>query len=120
MLHNKMYCYVHCTYIHTIGLNFKRFWIILVHCCYLSQVSNTKIPILKVCESRSLSVVPVQVYCSLRIENLPTQALIYKISYDNRLTIMPKLRSTYDTRLIYKTTYEGRSAFLRYDSLAKM
>ena len=31
---------------------------------------------------------------------------IYKISYDN-LTIMPKLRSTYDGRLIYKTSCEG-------------
>jgi len=29
---------------------------------------------------------------------------IYKISYDY-LTIMPKLRSTYDGCLIYKTTY---------------
>jgi len=45
---------------------------------------------------------------------------IYKISYDN-LTIMPKLRSTYDIRLIYKkTSYEGRKAFLRYDSLADL
>ena len=25
---------------------------------------------------------------------------------------MPKLRSTYDGRLIYKTSYEGRKAFL--------
>ena len=44
---------------------------------------------------------------------------IYKISYDY-LTIMPKLQSTYDGRLIYKTSYEGRKAFLRYDSLAKL
>jgi len=44
---------------------------------------------------------------------------IYKISYDN-LTIMPKLRSTYDGRLIYKTSYEGREVFLRYYSLAKL
>jgi len=44
---------------------------------------------------------------------------IYKLSYDS-LTIMPKLRSTYDGRLIYKTSYEGRKAFLRYDSLAKL
>ena len=40
-------------------------------------------------------------------------------SYDN-LTIMPKLRSTYDGRLIYETSYEERRAFLRYDSLAKL
>jgi len=44
---------------------------------------------------------------------------IYKISYDYH-TIMPKLRSTYDGRLIYKTSCEGRKAFLRYDSLAKL
>jgi len=30
------------------------------------------------------------------------------------LTIMPKLRSTYDRRLIYEISYEGRTAFLRY------
>ena len=44
---------------------------------------------------------------------------ILRQSYDY-LTIMPKLRSTYDGRLIYKTSYEGRKAFLRYDSLAKL
>jgi len=44
---------------------------------------------------------------------------IYKISYDN-LTKMRKLRSTYDGRLIYKTSYEGRKAFLRHDSVAKL
>ena len=37
---------------------------------------------------------------------------IYKISYDN-LTIMPKLRSTYDERLIYKTSYNEWKAFHR-------
>jgi len=42
---------------------------------------------------------------------------ILRQSYDH-LTIMPKLRSTYDGRLIYKTSYEGRKSFLRYDSLA--
>jgi len=47
---------------------------------------------------------------------------IYKVSYDNLMiiTIMPKLRSTYDGRLIYTTSYEGRKAFLRHDSLAKL
>ena len=44
---------------------------------------------------------------------------ILRQSYDY-LTIMPKLRSTYDGRLISKTSYEGRKAFLRYDSLAKL
>jgi len=34
-------------------------------------------------------------------------------------TIMPTLRSTYDRRLVHKTSYEGRKAFLRYSSLAK-
>jgi len=42
---------------------------------------------------------------------------IYEISYDH-LTIMPKLRSTSDGRLIYKTSHKGRKAFLRHDSLA--
>ena len=40
-------------------------------------------------------------------------------SYDY-LTIMPKLLSTYDGRIIYKTSYEERTAFLRYDSLANL
>jgi len=44
---------------------------------------------------------------------------ILRQSYDY-LTIMPKLRSTYDERVIYKTSHEGRKAFLRYDSLAKL
>jgi len=47
-----------------------------------------------------------------------TRGPIYKTSYDN-LTIVPKLRSTYDRCLIYKTSYEGHKAFLRYNSLAK-
>jgi len=43
---------------------------------------------------------------------------IYKISYDNlmiilQLTIILKLWSTYDGRLIYKTSYEERKASLR-------
>jgi len=40
---------------------------------------------------------------------------VLRQSYDY-LTIMPKVRSTYEGRLIYKTSYEGRKAFLRYDS----
>jgi len=40
-----------------------------------------------------------------------TWGLIYKISYDN-LTIMPKLRSTYDVRLIYKTSYSEWKDFI--------
>jgi len=43
---------------------------------------------------------------------------IYKISHDS-LTIMPKLRSAYDRRLIYKTSYEERAAFLGYSLLAE-
>ena len=38
---------------------------------------------------------------------------------EDYLTIVPKLRSTYDVRLIHKTSYEGRKAFLRYNSLAQ-
>jgi len=40
------------------------------------------------------------------------RGLIYKISYDN-LTIMPKLRPTYDGRLIHKTAYNEWKAFHR-------
>ena len=43
---------------------------------------------------------------------------ILRPSYDY-LTIMTKLRSTYDGRLIYKTSYEERKDFLRYDSIAE-
>ena len=43
---------------------------------------------------------------------------ILRQSYDY-LTIMQMLRSTYDGRLIYKTSYEERKVFLKYDSLAK-
>ena len=49
----------------------------------------------------------------------PNLQNILRQSYDFR-TIMPKLRSTYDGRLIYKTSYEGRKAFLKHDSLAKL
>ena len=38
------------------------------------------------------------------VVELENKGPIYKISYDN-LTIMQKLRSTYDGRLIYKTSY---------------
>ena len=47
------------------------------------------------------------------------------MSYDNLtiifyyLAIMPKLRPTYDGRLIDETFYEGRKTFLRHNSLAK-
>jgi len=34
-------------------------------------------------------------------------------------TIMPKLQSTYDERLICQTSFEERKVFSRYDSLAK-
>jgi len=40
---------------------------------------------------------------------------ILRQSYDYH-TIMPKLRSTYDGRLIYKTSYEGRKDLCRYDN----
>jgi len=55
---------------------------------------------------------------------LPTvdRGLVYKTSYESYdyLTIMPKLRSTYDGRLVYKTPHEESRAFHRYDSLAKL
>ena len=43
---------------------------------------------------------------------------ILRQSYDY-LTIMPKLRSTYDRRLIYNAYHKGHKVFLRCDSLAK-
>ena len=43
---------------------------------------------------------------------------ILRQSYDY-LTIMPKLRSTYDGRLIHETSYEERKDFLMCNSLAK-
>ena len=53
------------------------------------------------------------------LASVKSRGPIYKISYDY-LTIMARLRSTYDRRLIHKTSYEGRKAFLRYNSLAKI
>ena len=64
------------------------------------------------------------IYAVLLNEATTSQASVaaqrpdWHISYDY-LTIMPKLWSTYDGRLIYKTSYEGRKAFLIYSSLAK-
>ena len=51
----------------------------------------------------------------------PNLQNILRQSYDF-LTIVPLLRSTYDGRLFYKTSYEGSKAhvYLRYDSLAKL
>ena len=43
---------------------------------------------------------------------------ILRQSYDD-LTIMTNYRSTYDRRLIQKTSWEGRKASLGYNSLAK-
>jgi len=43
---------------------------------------------------------------------------ILRQSYDYP-TIMPKLRPTYNGRIILQTSYEERKAFLRYDLLAK-
>jgi len=48
----------------------------------------------------------------------PDVQSILRQSY-NYLTIMPKLRSTYDGHLIYQTSYEGHKAFLGYNLLAK-
>ena len=47
--------------------------------------------------------------------NLPN---ISRQSYDY-LMITPKLRSTYDGRLVHQTSYEEHKAFLRHDSIAK-
>jgi len=52
------------------------------------------------------------------LKEIKSWGQIYKISYDN-ITIMPKSQSTYDGRLIYKTSYEAHKAFLGYDLPAK-
>ena len=49
--------------------------------------------------------------CGKLLVGLEFWGLIYKISYDN-LTIMPKLRSTYDRSLIYKTSYMNEKLFV--------
>ena len=54
----------------------------------------------------------------IAVDQGPDLQNILRQSYDY-LTIMPKLRSTYDRRLIQKTSYEGRKAFLRYNSHVK-
>jgi len=53
--------------------------------------------------------------CTCQVPDLQD---ISRQSYDY-LMIMPKLRSTYDRRLIHRTSYEGLKAFLGYNSLAK-
>jgi len=51
---------------------------------------------------------------SVVVAPLVTRGLIYEISYDC-LTITPKLRSTYDVRIIYQTSYEGRAnSYVRF------
>ena len=47
---------------------------------------------------------PLTVSCFSKIQG-PDLQNVLRQSYDY-LTIMPKLRSTYDERLIYKTSYE--------------
>ena len=56
----------------------------------------------------------ISVSCKLLLQ-VGTWGLIYKISYDN-LTIMLKLRSTYDGPDFKNISCK---AFLRYDSLGK-
>ena len=55
---------------------------------------------------------------SLFDEQGPNLQNILRQSYDI-LTIMPKLRSTYDGHLICKTSYKERKDFLGCNSLAK-
>ena len=47
------------------------------------------------------------------------ESYYYYYYYYDYLAIMPELRSTYDGRLVYQTSYEEREAFLRYDLHAK-
>ena len=68
------------------------------------------------CDGVAMHAAMLQVEIS-RLE--PNLQNILRQSYDF-LTIMPMLRSTYDGRLIYKTSYKGSKAILKYDSLAKL
>jgi len=56
--------------------------------------------------------------CAADARSPPDLRNILRQSYDY-LTIMPKLRSTYDGRLVYETSYEERKDFLMCNSLAK-
>jgi len=98
-----------------------------VCCCLISKLieferlhrgSTTNVVLY--CEA---SAAAVRESCSLRRSSPGRQGPdfqnILRQSYDY-LSIMPKLRSTYDGRLIYKTSNERRKAFLKYDSLAKL
>jgi len=61
-----------------------------------------------------MSMVSPGVECQNETDLGPDLQNILRQSYNNC-----QLRSTYDGRLIFKTSYKGRKAFRRYDSLAK-
>ena len=82
---------------------------------FRSKITN-ELSVLVLCRLSSL--VDSTFRCTAFIHQGPNLQNILRQSYDY-LTIMPKLRSTYDRRLIHKTSYEGRKVFLGYNSLAK-
>jgi len=141
---NKRICYVRLCYRAAVGQKFNTDWcgenakltseiIVFVRVLYASlllpnfQADRVRASSPWFDDERRIyceaSAAAVRESCSLRRSSPGRQGPdfqnILRQSYDY-LSIMPKLRSTYDGRLIYKTSYEGRNAFLRYDSLAKL
>ena len=57
--------------------------------------------------------------CALEFLRKHPRGLIYRMSYDSLTTNYDNAEVTIDGRLIYKTSYEGRKAFLGCDLLAK-
>ena len=96
------------------------FWAVLVlFAVIISSLFQSRDAMIHYCLARKvMSNYRLSLRC-WRLGLRPDLQNILRQSYDY-LTIMPKLRSTYDGRLIYETSYEGRKAFLRYDSLAKL
>ena len=143
---NKRICYVRLCYRAAVGQKFNTDWCgenakltseIIVFVRVLLIYASLLLPNLQADRVRAsspwfddepriyceASAAAVRESCSLRRSSPgrhgPDFQNILRQSYDY-LSIMPKLRSTYDGRLIYKTSYERRKAFLWYDSLAKL
>ena len=87
-------------------------WHVVIRTSKRFVVSQTSFDVHKTIRRRLRHCNPVAVDLGPDLQNILRQ------SYDY-LAIMPNLRSTYDGRLIYKTSYEERKAFHTYDLVAK-
>jgi len=85
----------------------RRYPVVVVACV---SMSNERCSLLSHVEIRLFSC---RIFLGPDLQNILRQPYDY-------LTIIPKLRSTYDGRLIYKTSHEGRKAFLRYRFTCKV